>query len=87
MIGCDEPYELMKGTYIVELSPGHSLQDHCHRIGRDMADFDAYILESIFPNAIGYTCKGVEDELLDSIRADVGVKEVFCLPEGQPEPE
>jgi hypothetical protein len=36
---------------------------------------------------ISYSCKGVEDEVLDNIRADIGKREVFFIPYGQIELE
>lgn len=79
--------DVIKGEYIVELSPGYSFEDHCRNIGRDMDEYEVKVLKHVFPDSIGYPCTGVGDEVLDDIRADSGVKEVFCVPEKGPSRE
>jgi hypothetical protein len=61
----------------VQLSPGYSFEDHCRNIGRDMKTYSVDVLRPAFD---GYSCQGVDDDVLDDIRADSGVKEVFCEP-------
>ncbi|KAF2865756.1 hypothetical protein BDV95DRAFT_599453 [Massariosphaeria phaeospora] len=67
--------EVIKGRYIVQLSPGFSFEDHCRNIGRDMDEYDVTVPKRVSM----YICRGVDDAVLDAIRADTGVKEVFCV--------
>jgi hypothetical protein len=78
---------VVKGEYIVELSPGYSFEDHCRNIGRDMDGYEVKVLKHVFLDSIGYSCTGVNDEILDKIRADTSVKEVFCVPQKGPSSE
>jgi hypothetical protein len=52
-----------------------------------MNEYYAVLLEYVFLDSVGYNCKGIADEVLDDIRADTGVKEIFCVPERGTEPE
>lgn len=79
--------EVIKGRYMVQLSPGYSFEEHCRSIRRDMNEYHAVILDHVFSDSVGYSCKGVADEVLDDIRANTSVKEVFCVPERGAEPE
>lgn len=78
--------DTIEGSYIVELFSGHSFEDHCRVIRRDMEDYHAAVLKHVF-DGLGYACTGVEDGTLDVIRADQGVKSVYCTPKEMPQPE
>ena len=80
---CNEQVEkLVPGNYIVELLPGYSFEDHCRRVGNIIKERHLKIYRHMFSESIGYSCGGVGDDLLRDIRADIGVKQVYCVPEG-----
>jgi hypothetical protein len=66
------------GQFIVTLFPGHSLQAHSKAIGIDITPYIVRTFERNYKDRIVYACKGVDDRLLASIRADLGVEHVDC---------
>lgn len=76
--------DVIKGMYTVLLFPGYSFEDHRHNIGKNIDKYVVAVLQYVYQPSIGYGCKNVEDELLDDIRADTGVKEIFCEPKNGP---
>jgi hypothetical protein len=69
---------------MVELFPGYSFEDHCRNIGRDIGEYEVNVLKHVFQESVGYSCRGVDEEVLKDIRADADVKEVFCVPKKGP---
>lgn len=79
---CDgSPGNIVKGRYIVVLFPGISSEDHFRNIRRGVGRYGVRVLNHIFGESIGYSCSGISDKVLEDIRADTSVKEVFCVPE------
>jgi hypothetical protein len=78
----DNDEDIIKGMYIVRLFPGHTFEEHCRIIGKDGRDPSDFRVDldmlHFFPDAIGYRCDHVSDEVLHNIRADPGVEEVYC---------
>lgn len=87
----DNDGEIRKGTYIILLYPGHTFEEHCRIIGKDGKDIDFHVdldlLKNLWPNSISYRCDHVSDKVLQDIRADPGVKAVYCEPAKGPEVE
>jgi hypothetical protein len=79
----DNDEETIDGTYIIRLFPGHTFEEHCRIIGKDGKDPTDFHVDldmlHFFPNAIGYRCDHVSEEVLHKIRADPGVEEVYCI--------
>jgi hypothetical protein len=85
---CDGSFgDVLKGEYMVLLIPGYSFDDHCRKIGWNMNDYIEAFLTHVYPDRVLYTCTGVADEVLEDIRADPGVKDIFCTTNKLPEPE
>jgi hypothetical protein len=66
------------GQFIVYLIPGHSLPAHSKTIGIDITPYIIETFDRTYKDRIAYACKGVDDKLLASIRADLGVDHVDC---------
>jgi len=75
---CDDaPGDIVSGSYLVELRPDHSFDQHCVAVGTDVRPYLRKIL-SAFQDRVVYTCENVNDELMNTIRADRGVQLVQC---------
>jgi hypothetical protein len=92
MLDCDnleEGFSVVPGEFFVYLHPGHSFKHHNHVVGTDMTPYVLEFWDKWYPGQVVYTCEGVEDDLLASIRNDPGVDGVECViePGGIPSEE
>jgi hypothetical protein len=85
LFGDDNP-DRIAGWYIVDLKPGHSIEQHSEAVGINMAARVKRLPESLDFGRIVYGIEDVDDELLEQIRRDEGVQRVDCdAKEGQAE--
>ena len=81
---CDPQPDLVPGGYEVNLRPGHTLLNHNEEIGFNVEPYIKHIY-NYDPNEVAYAARGIDDEKLIAIRADTGVRIVFCEIVPQPE--
>ncbi|KAF2191788.1 hypothetical protein K469DRAFT_718807 [Zopfia rhizophila CBS 207.26] len=74
----EDPFEIVPGSFIVYLIPGHSLEQHNQAVGTNMGPYITGIFSIVYPDKVVYTCEGVNDDLLVAIRKDCGVEWVGC---------
>lgn len=77
------PNSVPKGAYMIRFKKNHSFQKHCENVGTDMTPYLRFPdSPQIRANDFWrwYIVKGVEDWLLENIRADPGVADVQCDP-------
>lgn len=75
--GADNPNRVM-GWYVVDLKPGHDIEQHSAVVGTDMNKYIKNVLRSIYPDRDVYHAVDINDDLLDAIRKDTGVQVVYC---------
>ena len=65
------------GVFSVTPCPGHSLEAHSKTIQQDLTPYTPIVLRDSDKDRVAYAIKRVDDELLEAIRADLGVAEVW----------
>ncbi|TVY27984.1 hypothetical protein LHYA1_G003487 [Lachnellula hyalina] len=78
---CD--YEsLVPNSYVIYLTPGHSLEQHSEAVGKDMKPLVHHVFD-MYTEKVVYVGRPVDGSLLEAIRADEGVELVECEDEPQ----
>lgn len=78
---CD--YEsLVPNSYVIYLTPGHSLEKHSEAVGKDIKPFVHHVFD-MYTEKVVYVGRPVDGGLLEAIRADEGVELVECEDEPQ----
>jgi hypothetical protein len=69
----DPEFPRARGEFDVYLFPGHSMEEHSRVVGEDMEKYDLHFW--LFDKErIAYWAKGIDENLLERIRADPGVE-------------
>ncbi|KAF2242214.1 hypothetical protein BU26DRAFT_570901 [Trematosphaeria pertusa] len=70
--------EAIPEWYIIELRPGHTMEQHSEAVGTDMNKYLHVSLDRVWVDRVVYVGANVDDELLGRVRKDPGVREVRC---------